>query len=201
MNNLRHILILLFAVFSIGCAISKKENERLNKKNSGQVFSETMSLMGDTISKENLQYFENRVIQKLVDFYDYLNILGHESFNSTIMGEVRSSAEKLFYNSQITINPYGIQQSEILLKTVELLVDENYGDNALPILGILNVEIIEGLHLLDDGYFAGKLQFDIKNDLDAVIVTKEATFSLRRIEKKFGEESVLVWEVFLGQIY
>lgn len=201
MINLRHILILLIALFSIGCAISKKENERLDKKNSGHVFSEMISLMGDTISKENLQYFENRVIQKLVDFYDYLNILGHESFNSTIMGEVRSSAEKLFYNSQITINPYRIQPQENLLKSVELLIDENYGDNALPVIGILNVEITEGLHLLADGYFAGKMQFDIKNDMDAVIVTKEATFSLRKVEKKFGQESVLVWEVFLGQIY
>jgi len=201
MINIKTALILLLIFVFAACAISKKENERLEKKDSGKEFSNDITMPGDTVSKENLKYFENRAIQKLIDFYDYLNMLGHDNFNNTIMEEIRSSAGKLFFDPKIKINPYIADPQVAKSQTLVLLLKENIGDNALPEIDILNVEIAKELQSQEAEYFKGILNFDIKNDEASIIVTKEATFSLRKIEKKFGEDSVMVWEVFLDCIY
>lgn len=201
MINLRNILILLAVVFYAACAISKKENEHFEKNNVVLNNSQNNTVLNDTISNENLIFFERRVMQKLVDFYDYLNILGHESFNNLLMNEVRSSAEKLFFDCQIKIDPYKVDHQLEDLKTVETLLKENSGDNAIPKIDILNIEIIEGLQSHGGGHFEGKMRFDIKIDEASIIITKEAGISLRKIEKKLGEESIPAWEVFLDSIY
>lgn len=201
MISFRNIFFLSAVVFYSSCAISKKENEQLEKNNVGLENFRNYSVLNDTISNENLLYFENRAMQKLVDFYDYLNILGHESFNNTLMDEVRSSAGKLFFDRQIKIDPYKVNQQLAGLKTVEILLKENNGDSALPKIDILNIEIIEGFQSHGGEHFEGKMRFDIKNDKASIILTKEARIGLRKIEKKFGEETLKVWEVFLDSIY
>lgn len=194
------MLILFIALASSACAISKKENDRAEKQIKAETISDNI-LLNDSISSAHLKYFEDRAIQKLIDFYDYLNMLGHENYNETIIKEVRSSAENLFFDIRQDIAPYKTSNDEMIKRTIDELLKENIGENALPELDILNVEITENLKIVNGSYFIGQLIFDIRDKEAALIITKKGQFSLRKMEKKFGDENLKIWEVFLDNIY
>ena len=198
MSSIKYTMIICITLLSGSCAISKKENDRFDKIDAGQIMSNTLT--NDSVSQESLRHFEDRAIQKLVDFYDYLNILGHDNFNEDIMDEVRFSAEKLFFYAEEVIDPFMIRHQELPVKSIRLLLTENSGENPLPEMEILNVEIIDKLQRNEHGFYVGELSFDIKSNTDAVIVSKQGVFSLRKIDKKFGSETIKVWEVFLDRI-
>ncbi len=116
-------------------------------------------------------------------------MLGHENYNETIIKEVRSSAENLFFDIRQNIAPYKTADDEMIKKTIDELLRENNGENALPELDILNVEVTENLNMVNDSHFIGAMIFDIRDKEAALIITKKGQFSLRRMEKKFGDEN------------
>ena len=200
MNNMRYLPVLMVSIIIGSCAISKKENERFETSNA-ENFRGGLILTGDSISDDHLKYFENRAIQKLVDFYEYLGMLGHDSYTESIKKEVRSSALRLFHDDETEINPYLDNLQSETKGHLNVIIAEDFDSQIYPVLEILYAEVEEGLTMKPGGYYQGKMGFDIKNSTETTIITKEAIFSLRRINKTFGTKTIRVWEVFLDKIH
>jgi hypothetical protein len=200
MNKYLNAIVLWLFIFLMSCAISKKENDRLeqmlNSRSNLDIYE-----YADSLTLEQLQSFEVHAAQKLEDFYDYLALLSNEKISIVVKEEIRYSALKLFYNPNSYIVPFKINQgteglslSEYLLAVSETNIDDN--------VSITSLEISRPLEYIQKYHYEGSLAFQIKISKDnfTEILYKKADFSLRKLDKKNQNESVEVWEVFLDKI-
>ena len=200
MNKYLNAIVLWLFIFLMSCAISKKENDRFEQLLNSQSNLDIYEYV-DSLTLEQLQSFEVHSAQKLEDFYDYLALLSNEKISIVVKEEIRYSALKLFYNPNLSIIPFKINQgteglslSEYLLAVPETNIDDNGSVSSL--------EIIKPLEYVQKYHYEGSFAFQIKIDKDnaSEILFKKAHFSLRKIEKEIRNETFEMWEVFLDKI-
>ncbi len=193
------MLIWFSVAINISCAISKKENERIDKLLSQQS-KEIEIPKADSITKEMLRKFEVRATQKLEDFYDYLELLGNESYGESMKDEIKISAQGLFYNANSSVILFD-ERSEYPRPVEETLNGYEESSKGEPI-SVGKIEIAKPLSHAGKDLFMGQMSFDltIGKEEEATVMQKKADFSLRKVEKGFGKESIVIWEIFLEGI-
>lgn len=186
-------------IVCMSCAISKKENERMDKLLSQQASPPEIKI-ADTLTTDMLQKYEIRAVQKLEEFYDYLYLLSNDAYDETMKVEIRTSAMGLFYDVDKSIIPLDATDGEG--KVVEMCLLDQQASAEDSDLSISSIEIITPLQLSDIDRYDGQLSFKltIGKEEDQKDMSKSAAFSLRKIEKTIGTESVKIWEVFLERI-
>jgi hypothetical protein len=200
MNKRLNAILICLSIFLMSCAISKKENDRFE-----QILNLQSNLdnyeYADSLTLEQLQNFEVHAAQKLEDFYDYLSLLSNDKISDVVKEEIRYSAVKLYYDPNLSIVPFqinneteGLSLSEYLMAVSVTHNDENGS--------ITSLEIIKPLEYVQKYHYEGSLAFQIKIDKDnaSEILHKKADFSLRRMDKEIRNETVEMWEVFLDKI-
>lgn len=183
---------------SMSCAISKKENERMDKILSQQATPPDFKFV-DTPTADMLRNYEIRAIQKLEEFYDYFVLLSNDAYAESMKSEIRTSALGLFYDVHEPINPLDPSVDED--KTVEMfLFDQQEAEE--NDLSLSTMEIVTPLQISSPDSYTGQLTFQLTlgKEGDQKMISKSAVFTLRKIEKTIGIESVIVWEVFLEGI-
>jgi hypothetical protein len=182
----------------MSCAISKKENERLDKILSQQSTPSEIKFV-DKPNADMLRNYEIRAIEKLEEFYDYFVMLSHDAYEESMKSEIRASALGLFYNVNERIHPLDPSLGEA--KTVErCLMDQQETDE--NDVSVSSIEITTPLQISAAAHYEGQLSFQITlgKEGNQKIISKSAAFTLRKIKKTIGTESVLIWEVFLDRI-
>lgn len=143
----------------------------------------------NSISAVQLQAFEKRAIQKLIDFGDYLEIIGNNTYEKSLREHAAELIYGLFVSAQANIGPMGTLSKVVTSRlsgkgrTAQVYVEE--------------VSLNQPLRLLHNE-FSGELSFILKSGEIRTPHTAEIT--LRQTTKKFGSETIGVWEVFLGEI-
>ncbi len=203
MNKTLKLFLLILVISFMSCAISKKENERIENLIARQEIPSDNSLISDTITDEKLQHYEIRAIQKLEDFYSYLALLGNDNYTTSLKEEVRNSAVGLFFDTMGTINPFENSRDSSGSISVEQFLSQQLTDPLYIQFVPVNPQISASLELSDKNAFTGSIVFQVinKEDPESKRITKYADFSLRKVEKSFGNESMHIWEVFLDNIY
>ncbi len=200
MNKVISFVGLWVLIFAMSCAISKKENERVEQLL--DTSSKPVQLTSaDSLTKERLKGFEGRAEQKLDDFYDYLTFLSGGNYDDAMKDEIRFSALGLFYDPKASVCPVEIKGVNDSFPVESFLADSVV--NTLPKnLSISSFEIIRPLEFVTEAYYHGQLAFELKvgKEDEGRVLSKKADFSLRKINKKLGKESVKTWEVFLESI-
>jgi hypothetical protein len=183
----------------MSCAISKKENERMDKLLSQQATPPEIKI-ADTLTADMLPNYEVRAVQKLEEFYDYLYLLSNDAYDKTMKSEIRTSAMGLFYDLDKSIIPLDATDGEG--KPVEMFLLDQQESAADSDLSISSVEIITPLQLSATDRYDGQLSFQLSIGKEGhqKNLSKSAAFSLRKIEKTIGTESIKIWEVFLERI-
>lgn len=138
-------------------------------------------------SKEELSIYETRAIQKVQDAFSYLQIITDNTIDPLLREETGKQLLLFFAENQ---RP----SIEKMLENIP----EEFNLSTIP----ENIDIPVSLAQSSDNTFKGELS--LKSDL-AVFFNKESTrlqieFTLQQIEKQFGDETELVWEVMLGKI-
>lgn len=192
-------------IYFSSCAISKKENERIDKMLNSQTipFVVDASLVSDSLSPNNLRNFELRAIQKVIDLYDYLAIMGDDSFKKSIREEIRNFAEDQFFDAHTAIQPF-IDNARLKEEiSVEIYLDQVLIETKTSTNIITNVKISQLLEQVNVDLFIGKTSFELSKETDGNVGAKSkyVDFSLRKIDKDFGDESLRIWEVYLDRIY
>lgn len=198
MNRKKIMYIWIVLLVASSCAISRKENERIEKLVSQQASKVEIPIV-DSLTQDMLSKYENRAIQKLEDLYDYLGLLGNANYGLSMKEEIKISAKELFFDPVVEINPFDSIELE---KSPLITCLERQQNMAVEDFSISSVEIDESLKLESKNNYEGQISYFlmIGKDEDGVQIRKKANFSLRKIEKNIGNDSVKIWEVFLESI-
>lgn len=157
-------------------------------------------LSGNALSKENLEAFEERAIQKLMDFIDYGQIIANEEYEYSFREEAVSQAIILFssenslISSNLIVNDSNLRWTvEELLKVIKISPETIYLDK------ISEIEVVKGLSEVNAGLYKGLLRAKTQSYRDVPFV--DCVIVLKKTTKQFGSEKQEIWEVKLDGIY
>ncbi|MCH8330179.1 MAG: hypothetical protein IH946_02185 [Bacteroidetes bacterium] len=151
----------------------------------------------DVLADEALDAFENRAMQKLEDFYNFVEIIRGSTTDSVLNRQAKRLALNLFSNSDCSII---IPEKEITI--IDYLESQRSEDFGKLNTSIFNVTVSDPLTLMDDVTFAGKLSFQLQGSKKGSVEQgkKSVFIMLRKVPKSFGKEEQLIWQVFLCDI-
>jgi hypothetical protein len=199
-------------LLSCGSSVGKKEMEEEKMVNSlADSIAKPQNLnfnMSDSVlAEDNFKAFEQRAVQKLEDLADYLKILSDTTVDIAFKEQARDMALKLFIspdnkmNIRIDNNENSVQTAGTLFKSIET------GSYGLYSFDIINASVNQKLEPSGDFEYKGSIFFKL-----LIFKPKAGTSSIqnpynmqceikvKKVQKEFGSESKLVWEVYLGNI-
>jgi len=147
----------------------------------------------ESLSDKHLEVFEFKAVEKLMDYADYLGIIYSEGYAASFRQQARQNLTGFFNTSE---------------NSAAALIPRSFsGSYQSCIILVDSVEIIDPLHRQTDTRYTGSMSYAEMmlgiNNGDTIIFNQ----SHRTIEiilqmdyKDFGEKSLLVWEVLLGEI-
>ncbi|HBS85412.1 MAG: hypothetical protein A2W91_16520 [Bacteroidetes bacterium GWF2_38_335] len=203
-RKLLHIAIIsVLSGLVFACSDSRKEKQMQEDKKEAvaeeaecteaKYASDSSDIMvTEVLSDDYLRDFENRALQKTQDLASYLEIISDSTIDIYLREQTIEQALEYFDESirptaqEVLKNILDFQQP-LILSVKELAVDESFIRNS------------------DNSYF-GKISFKSKVPLSFFTQggEKQSQFEvqiiLKQVEKDFGGEKELVWEVFLGEV-
>lgn len=191
----------------------KDEISQTDKENVLQIRDEIMYSIREEFKTEHLtdinrEAFEERAKEKIIDFADYLSIYSTKAYDTLFRQQARQMMVNLFINHDalITISMSG--QDILKANTLETLIHDIYTNEFnLVELKIINPEIYELLHTEETAKYVGKIKFShellgISSD-DTLLLdsgTNQIDIITVKINKTFGNDSIRIWEVLLGDM-
>lgn len=153
----------------------------------------TAAFTSNSLNQPQVGTFQQRSIQKLKDFYNYLTIISNPKFDKRLRENVKIQAKQLFYGVDCKINGKpaydfidsccNLQQG-VEWKAVDVSVREKMAPGSSDSI---------------TGVYRGELSFkeSVNSKLSGV---KKAEIVLSKSVKQFGETKKEVWEVFICSI-
>ena len=148
----------------------------------------------ESLSDDNLDAFEFKAVEKLMDYADYLGIIYSEGFAVSFREQARQNINGFFTsheNSAAALIPKSFTGS---YNSYLILID--------------SVTIINPLQREAETWYTGSMGYAEMilgiNSSDTIIFShsqKTIEIILQMDYKDFGENSLLVWEVLLGEIF
>jgi hypothetical protein len=202
--------VLAFLLFcSKSCETTENENaarEEISFKATLDSINKTFE--ADYLSEQTLRAFEVKAEQKLVDFADYLQIYADKSLDESFKDHARQMILDLFISDSIHIKiSISKEEKEMNLTIKEFLrIASASGSNVMGVR-IDSLEISEPLHRIDDGRYAGSLKFSQRfkgssstNNSLTQSQRKTVDIIAAKIKKQFGNDTLQIWQVCLGDI-
>ena len=204
MNKYFLIITILTFVLLFSCAeqsMEKSNTEVIGNavKETGvieELFSELEEEKAE-LNTEQLAAFEQRAIQKLEDFTDYVAIISNPQTNKALKIHSLNLSLELFKNDSITIEYPPITGENNL--TVKAFLIKIKMDKHLLKAKIKSVKISKPLTLDSLNNYSGLITTTIKIGTNKV--DKNITIHLISTKKKFGKKIQTINEIRLGNIY
>jgi hypothetical protein len=196
MNRLIKYIILLTSCFWIVAAPTcENETSQVDARRDHLVRLEAVSevFASESLSDDNLEAFEFRAVEKLMDYADYLGIIYSEGYAVSFRQQARQNIVGLFDNKE---------------NAEAALIPESFtGPFSSYQIMIDSVDINDPLKRETDTRYTGSMRYVEKilgtgqNDTSLISHSlKSIGITLQMGYKDFGENSLLVWEVHLGKI-
>lgn len=206
-----YYILMAFLMYMLLCSKScvneRKDNTASPETQLFQARSEIKKeFESDYLTDRSLRAFEVKAKEKLVDLTDYLKIYSDEKMDNSFRKQSNKMILELFITDEVLINSLLIRDKERKIVTVESLpkLTSRTGFNKL-ILDSLNIS--EPLHLIADSKYSGTIKFSRKivqiSAQDTIVsspASMQAIFFVRKIKKIFGNDTLQVWNVSLGNI-
>jgi hypothetical protein len=146
-----------------------------------------------SVNEPQVSAFQQRGIQKLKDFYNYLTIISNPTYDKRLREDAKSQANQLFYGTDCKVDG----------KIVSGFIDSCFNLNKAVDWKALDVSILQSMTAATnaDGtvIYYGEVTF--KESVDAMLSGfKKAQIVLSKGEKQFGEKKKEVWSVFICSI-
>jgi hypothetical protein len=162
----------------------------------------------DTLPGASLQAFEATAKIRLADFSDYLSILADTSFDTTFRAKAREMIQALFIseNSVLWLTGPGKQgRREFSVKQV--LASGVEGSITFGKIMPESILVQQPLKRAGDSVYTGQLCFSYipsrhmnEKDPERKLSAGAIDFMLIKHKKAFGTVTLIVWEVFLGEL-
>jgi len=212
MRKIFHIsaLVLLYLLCTAKSCDNQEQADEVRDRNQIKLTRDSiMSTFGsDTLPVASLRAFEGMAVIKLSDFSDYLTILRDTSKAKPFRDKAREMIRGLFIseNSIVRISdPDTSGTREVTIK--QLLRDGDKGSEPFGKIIIDSIRTKQDLKRNGDSIYVGKLSYSyFYNRHNPAIASNPSPvngtieFFLVHHQKIFGKETMMVWDVFLGNI-
>ncbi len=143
-----------------------------------------------SVNEPQVGTFQQRGIQKLKDFYNYLTIISNPTYDKVLRENAKTQAKQLFYGSDCSVNGkvYAdyIDSCFNLKKAVEW--------KAIDVLVAQPMNATTGVR--DTVIYKGVLSFKESKD-GSTGADKKAEIILSKGEKQFGNTKKEVWSIYI----
>lgn len=148
------------------------------------------SFTSENLTPSDVDAFETRAIQKVKDFYNYLNIICNPQYDIQLRNAAKSQALDMFYSKESTVD--GVKLESVLDSCVKS------GKQATWQILQASTEKVLILNKDHSGY-DGSISFNLVVNSGA-FTDKEVSIVLCKKAKKFGSDTKMVWTVLLNEI-
>jgi hypothetical protein len=186
-------LILLYLLFTAKSCDNEEQSDAVREEAHTKAAKDSISAAfgTDTLCAEALMAFEATARLKLYDLVDYLQILS----DSTIEKGFKEKLEKMVI--ELFVPDDG---------NLELITESIKNLNGQGGVAVDSVKVQKSLQKVNDSLYSGHLMFFI-HPLNPDLSNKKTISSAKFVEifvakreKKFGNNSLKVWTVLLGEI-
>jgi len=209
MKNFFHIsaLILLYLLFTAKSCDDREQADKIHEQvGIAKTRDSIISVFSpDSLSMASLRAFETAAMIRLSDFNDYLAILGDTSIDKSFRDEARKMIKNLFISENSVLelkDPDDPGRREVPVR--QLMA----GSGASAMFGAIipdSTGVKQSLQRTGDSIYTGTLSYvyvpagkhTVKHQ-NRMLGTGITGFVVTKHEKKFGAETLMVWDVFLG---
>ena len=160
----------------------------------------------DELTEKSLNAFEVKAKQKLVDLSDYLNIYTVKSTDESFRIQARQMIQDLFISENVRINDLLLNEPDRKDISITDFLNRKFQYNLLN-LKFDSIRISEPLHRTNELNYTGSLKFSrfmkALTSTDTLIVSPtkmEVEIFVSKVKKAFGNDTLQVWNVSLGNI-
>jgi len=202
-------LILLYILFT---AKSCESDEQSRAQEEARTVAAKDSIAGafttDSLGNSALRAFEATAMAKIYDFGDYLKILSDTAAGGVFKAKACEMIGKLFISREVHIN-LSFRKGECVNETLNKQMQNTGFKNIDISRGIIfdSVAVSQKLQKHNDTLYEGKLRCRIhcpQSTLAGNVVfcskDKIIHFFLVKREKTFGNNSLKVWSVLMGDV-
>jgi len=160
----------------------------------------------DDLSQKSLRAFEVKAIQKLVDFSDYLRIYSNKQMAESFKDQSRLMIGDIFISDSIQISHFMFLEPGKKNLTLSAFLDNvamgNFCETKFD-----SIHVSEPFRQVGEFKYEGKLSFSARlkgcTSKDTILIKKskfEADIFALKVNKSFGNDTLRIWSVFLGNI-
>lgn len=212
MRRLLHITVLVFLYLLLtakSCDNQEQSDEirdharlKLARDSIKSIFE------SDTLSNVSLRAFEGAAIIKLSDFSDYLTILQDTSNAKPFRDKAQDMIRRLFISEKSLIRFSKPDESGRCEFTIEQFLQE-VDFFSMPFIKIIpdSVRVKQELKRSGESIYVGKLSYSYTYDQNQPAKSSKTSignetieFFIKHHEKIFGTDTLLVWDIFLGNM-
>ena len=212
MKLINYILILILIYF-VCCARTCTEEDSIVERNEKAALLELRDSIKqvfgiDFPDDKLLNAFEATAKQKLIDFSDYMKAASDSSLDVNFRKKATEMATQPFISTEIDCRNWKREGTNLDFFTLEQLLDEIILKGMAGYVQPIEINVKTPLTLENDSTYRGSLSFyqqyiPFNNPDLQEIITGERAIDIYIIKKAkiFGEEILIIWEAFLGDIY
>ncbi|MBL4594670.1 MAG: hypothetical protein JKX68_12775 [Flavobacteriales bacterium] len=208
MNKLLlNITTIFFILVLFSCAGEDMKNDNISTETAKSTTTETdepkeiISVLerGDAeLTSEQKEAFQLRAIQKIEDFIDYLRIISDPKVNNDLKEHSYQLALGLFINDSTFFSDSAITNPSNSIFLTDYLTKMKSRKNPFTV-NIKNIQFSEKLELDSLNIYKGSMIMSL--GIKQKTVVKNIDVHLLEIQKIFGDSTLAIMEVRLGNIY
>ena len=190
---LKYIILLTAGLLTLASPTCEEEvsPEQRRKKQLERLQTVAWDLRSESLTSKNLEAFEFKAVEKLMDYGDYLGIVYNNEADNSFRDQAQENINRLFTGHSAPDEPVPAHINPDLYNTLQFLID--------------SIEIINPLYREVTETYRGNMQYSLQilgiTSADTIILES----SINKIDmilqmgyKEFGENSLLIWEILLS---
>jgi hypothetical protein len=211
MKRISGILILIIICFICGSPTCSEDShmKSVNEQNA-------LALSRDSIRKafeidypdeELLKAYEETAKQKLSDFADYHKIVSDTSVNIKFREQGAEMVKNLFISNDIKIRNWGYGESENDISTLKELLEKGLSEGSAYWTQPEQIKVLSPLAAVNDSTYTGRLSFykkctpfDTRKSQPPISQMISVDIHVIKRGKSFGDTTIMMWEVYLGNL-
>ena len=194
-KKFKYNILITLCFWVVAAPTCEDDTSQVDARMDHLVRLETVSevFTSESLSDDNLEAFEFKAVEKLLDYADYMGIIYGDGYAESFRQQARRNIAAYFSTSEyaeMALNPTGVSD---VYDSHHFFID--------------SVDIIDALQRETDTRYTGRMGYVERilasNLTDTTLIGrshKTIGIILQMGYKDFGENSLLVWEVLLGRI-
>jgi len=211
MNRSSFILILIMTWFLCSSRTCTEDTNsgNVNEANALSATKDSIRLAFEAGNPDEdlLRAYEETAIQKVSDFADYLKIVSDTSINIKFREKAAEMVSRIFVSPDTDVQSWSQFYPENDISTINKLLEKGLSKGFNLWIQPEQVSVTAPLAAGNDSAYRGRLSFyqkcvpfNAQNSTSQISKMRSIDIYLIKKVKPFGDESLIVWEVYLGNI-